>query len=61
MTDCRNPEGEGFGLDRIKGTLAGLRGLSGQAVCDRLFETLVAYENGAHQDDDVTLVAIHAT
>ncbi len=60
MTDCRNPQGEGFGLDRIKSTLAGLRGLSGQAVCDRLFDTLVRFQNGAAQDDDVTLVAIHA-
>ncbi len=60
MTDCRNPAGEGFGLDRIKSTLSGLRGLSGQAVCDRLFETLVGFQNGASQDDDVTLVAIHA-
>ncbi len=61
ITDCRNPEGEGFGLDRVMKTLTGLGGLSAQVVCDRLFETLVAYQNGASQDDDVTLVAIHAT
>lgn len=61
MTDCRNPAGEAFGIDRIRETLAGLRGLSAQAVCDRLFDTLAAYQNGASQDDDLTLVAVHAT
>jgi len=59
MTDCRNPEGESFGLERIKQTLSGLVGLSAQTVCDRLLETLKAYQGDAPQDDDVTLVAIH--
>jgi sigma-B regulation protein RsbU (phosphoserine phosphatase) len=61
MTDCRDPQGVPFGLARISETLAGLRGLSAQAVCDRLLQTLQAYQHGANQDDDVTLVAIHST
>lgn len=60
MTDCRNPAGESFGLDRIKSTLAGLDGLPAQQICDRLLETLLSYQNGFSQDDDVTLAAIHA-
>jgi sigma-B regulation protein RsbU (phosphoserine phosphatase) len=60
MTDCRDPNGVAFGLDRIISVLAGLGGLSAQQVCDRLFDTLMAYQHGASQDDDVTLVAIHA-
>jgi sigma-B regulation protein RsbU (phosphoserine phosphatase) len=60
MTDCRNPEGDAFGLERIKQTLSGLAGLRAQEVCDRLFDTLQSYQNGAKQDDDVTLVAVHA-
>jgi phosphoserine phosphatase RsbU/P len=60
MTDCRNPEGVAFGLERIKTTLSGLTGLSAQDVCDKLLETLLSYQNGSKQDDDVTLVAIHA-
>ena len=60
MTDCRNPQGEAFGLERIKSTLSGLAGLTAQQVCDRLLETLREYQNGAPQDDDVTLVAVHA-
>ena len=60
MTDCRDPQGVAFGLERIKSTLSGLVGLSAQQVCDKLFDTLMEYQNGAKQDDDVTLVAIHA-
>ena len=60
MTDCRDPKGVSFGLERIKTTLSGLVGLSAQQVCDRLFDALMNYQNGAKQDDDVTLVAIHA-
>lgn len=60
LPDCRNPEGESFGLERIKQTLCGLVGLPAQQVCDTLLETLITYTNGASQDDDVTLVAIHA-
>jgi len=60
MTDCRNPKGEPFGLDRIKTTMSELNSLSAQIGCDRLFDTLMSYQNGSKQDDDVTLVAIHA-
>jgi serine phosphatase RsbU (regulator of sigma subunit) len=59
MTDCRNPAGEAFGLDRIKEILAGLVDLNAQQVCDRLLETLQAYQDGSKQDDDVTLLAVH--
>ncbi len=60
MTDCRNPKGEAFGLERIQLTMAGLEGATAQASCDQLFDTLMMYQSGAKQDDDVTLVAIHA-
>ncbi|MCJ7432767.1 MAG: SpoIIE family protein phosphatase [Anaerolineales bacterium] len=60
MTDCRNPAGEAFGLDRIKEILAGLVDLNAQQICDRLLETLQAYQDGSKQDDDVTLVTVHA-
>lgn len=59
MTDCRNPIGEPFGLDRIKQTLAELISLSAQPACDHLFDTLMNYQKGSKQDDDVTLVAVH--
>lgn len=60
MTDCRNPAGEAFGLERIQDAFMKLRGLPAQEVCDRLLKTLLDYQQGSQQDDDVTLVAIHA-
>jgi sigma-B regulation protein RsbU (phosphoserine phosphatase) len=60
MTDCRNPAGESFGLQRIKDTLIGLAGLPAQRVCDELLNTLRTFQDSASQDDDVTLVAIHS-
>ena len=60
MTDCRSPRGEPFGLERVKTTLSELQVMSAQSGCDQLFETLKQYQDGSKQDDDVTLVAIHA-
>jgi len=60
MTDCRNPKGEPYGLERIKRTLSGLAVGTAQAACDQLFDSLMYYQSGAKQDDDVTLLAIHA-
>ena len=60
MTDCRDPHGTPFGLDRIKEIMSALGGLSAQAGCDQLLDKLVSYQNGSKQDDDVTLVAVHA-
>ena len=58
MTDCRNPRGEPFGLERIKKTMTGLVTLSAQEACNQLFESLMEYQKGSKQDDDVTLVAV---
>jgi len=60
MTDCRNPKGEPFGLERIKYTMAEQRAVTAQLSCDQLFDNLMIYQNGSKQDDDVTLVAVHA-
>jgi len=60
ITDCRSPRGEPFGLERVKTTLSELSVMSAQSGCDQLFETLKQYQDGSKQDDDVTLVAIHA-
>jgi sigma-B regulation protein RsbU (phosphoserine phosphatase) len=60
MTDCRNPKGEPFGLERIRLTMAELWNTSAQSSCDQLFDTLMMYQSGSKQDDDVTLVAVHA-
>ena len=61
MTDCRDPHGESYGYTRLQSALSHLAGRTGQQVCDSLRETLVAYQSGSAQDDDVTLVAIHSS
>ncbi len=58
MTDCRNPQGESFGLERIKTLLGSAVKNKGQEVCDQLLASLLKYQNGSKQDDDVTLVSI---
>jgi sigma-B regulation protein RsbU (phosphoserine phosphatase) len=60
MTDCRNPKSEPFGLERLKQTLTSLDHASAQSSCDQLLDTLMNYQDGSKQDDDVTLVAVHA-
>lgn len=60
MTDCRNPKGEPFGLERIKTTISELGSISAQTGCDELLARLLKYRNGSKQDDDVTLLAVHA-
>ncbi len=60
MTDCRDPNGVAFSFDRIKTNLEKMSGFPAQRVCDDLLETLNVYQHGSSQDDDVTLVAVHA-
>ena len=61
MTDCRDPRGELFGLEKVKTTLSGLAGRTAQEICDDLLATLQRYQGGAKQDDDVTLVAVQVS
>ncbi len=59
LTDCRDPQGEPFGLEKVKDVLKDMPGRSGQEMCDRILLSLRDYQQGAPQDDDVTLVALH--
>ena len=60
MTDCRDPNGVQFGLEGIQRALSICPTSSAQVVCDYLLQTLKDYQQGSKQDDDVTLVAVHA-
>lgn len=59
MCDCRSPQGEEYGRDRIAAGLAGLHGQPAQAACDALIQSLLDFRQEAAQDDDVTLVSLH--
>jgi serine phosphatase RsbU (regulator of sigma subunit) len=60
MTDGRNPEGSLFGLPRLCDALSRLAGRSAQEVCSALLQVMSGYRGSASQDDDITLLAIHA-
>jgi len=60
MTDCRDPQGVPFGLERIQLSLNRCTESSAQDICDHLLQELKNYQQGSKQDDDVTLVAVHA-
>lgn len=60
MTDCRDPDGVPFGMERIQQALNRCPGTSAQDVCNHLLQSLKDYQQGSKQDDDVTLVAVHA-
>lgn len=60
MTDCRDPNSQPFGLDRLKRAVSKLEDYTAQVACDQLFDTLMYYQQGSKQEDDVTLLAVHA-
>jgi phosphoserine phosphatase RsbU/P len=61
LTDGRSPQGEVFGHARLQKALAGQKGCSAQPACDAILRTLRKFQADAPQEDDITLVAIHAS
>ncbi len=60
VTECRNPAHDFFGSERLAAKLQALTAQSGQAVCDDILRTLLEFQGTAPQQDDITLVAVHA-
>jgi serine phosphatase RsbU (regulator of sigma subunit) len=58
MTDCRNPQGEAFGYDRLRAAFNHSAPQPAQQTCDIVVNTLLSFRDQAPQDDDVTLVII---
>jgi serine phosphatase RsbU (regulator of sigma subunit) len=58
LTDCRNPNGESFGHERLSTLLGGLKDSAGQLLCNALVEALAAYQSNAMQEDDITIIAV---
>lgn len=59
MCDCRSPQGEEFGRERIASGLAALHGKTAVETCAGLVQALLDFRQGAAQDDDVSLVTLH--
>ncbi len=58
-TDCRNPAGNAFEHKRLGNIFMKTRGKGGQEVCDTILAYLRKFQAQAHQEDDITMVAIH--
>jgi len=58
MVDCRNPQGEPFGYDRLRETFDCCVAQSAAWTSDALERALLEFRQEAEQDDDVTLVTI---
>jgi serine phosphatase RsbU (regulator of sigma subunit) len=59
-TDGRDVQGAFFGLERLQGAVVASLCDSAQVLCDRLLDMILAHQGGSVQDDDITLVAVHA-
>ena len=59
VCDCRSPQGEEFGHNRILAGLATLKNRSARETCAGLVRALLDFREDALQDDDVTLVTLH--
>lgn len=60
ILDGRDEGGESYGMERLKSDLSKLVGQPGQMVCSQLLVSLMSHQNNSPQDDDITIVAIHA-
>jgi serine phosphatase RsbU (regulator of sigma subunit) len=59
-TECVNPSREFFDLDRLTAALSATASRTGQTVCDEVLHALLDFQSSAPQQDDITLVAVHA-
>jgi sigma-B regulation protein RsbU (phosphoserine phosphatase)/two-component system sensor histidine kinase ChiS len=64
ISETNNPEGVEFGTERFRQFLAGDKNASADQLANSLLNELARYSaraEGEDLDDDITLVAIHAT
>jgi serine phosphatase RsbU (regulator of sigma subunit) len=58
LVDGVSPQGERFGYRRLLSEVERWRGRPAQELCDRLLESILAFQGDMHLQDDVTLVAV---
>lgn len=56
--EWQNPNGEEFGLDRLKETIREARDCSADEVVHRLYKTVKDFSKGTEQKDDLTVVVL---
>jgi phosphoserine phosphatase RsbU/P len=60
VTEATDRCGAFFGPERLETTVRACPACSAQKLCDNLVATLADYHGEAPQDDDITLLAVHA-
>ncbi len=59
ITDANSAEGEPFGRQRLMAAVAESRASTAQALCDRIFRLVDAFQAGSEQFDDMALLVAH--
>ena len=60
ITDANSPEGEFFGVERLRQTICRAGGGGAQSLCDTIFERVREYQAGAVQYDDMAVLVLKA-
>jgi serine phosphatase RsbU (regulator of sigma subunit) len=60
LTDAYDPNGNAFGLERVRSCLHNHIDSPAQVLCDRLLDAVMTHQAVAPQHDDVTLIAVRA-
>lgn len=58
ITEAEDPDGELFGMERLRCQLSSLKESSPKQVLDGLLEAMLHFEGGRARQDDLTLVAV---
>jgi sigma-B regulation protein RsbU (phosphoserine phosphatase) len=58
LTDAESPEGEFFGVERLRQTICRAGAIGAHALCDFVFEQVVEFQAGAGQFDDMALLVV---
>lgn len=58
IIERRSPSGEFFGEERLRSLVSGMKEAPAQKMLDTIFETVLAYGEGAPLEDDATVVVI---
>ncbi|MFL5801849.1 MAG: PP2C family protein-serine/threonine phosphatase [Roseiflexaceae bacterium] len=60
VTEAIDPQGTLFGVKRLRAAMSAHPSGSARELCDQVLQAVTAFSGTAPQEDDVTLVAVHA-
>ena len=58
VINSRNREGTHFGIEKLKANIQSMNNLNAKQVVESLLQTVLNFEDGTHQSDDISLVAL---